>query len=231
MKRFYQIFEQAMASFLTMSYTLSGSVESITNNSKSKDQIRISKSFGPVQKHLQENNITKIMPFFDALKEHSKIKKAPKGFQCQKLINKFDAYELVRYLISISNCTLDIKMREFNRASYQYRNVLLTYFALEYPGLMQTVALNGFQGFPFSSHLFEVDTLIQKWVQYVQEIQENKNQNASYQVNEVNIKELSINEEFTDVSMAPDFVSIDMDNMSFDNDDENFFSEEYFSSI
>lgn len=173
---------------------------------KSDDTVRINKLFDPIKKLLQQRNVTLIKPFSTLLKEHSKIKKAPKGSQCQKLINKGDTFELVQFLISKSNCNLEIKTRDFNRAKYEYKNIFFTYFALEYPELMQAVAHDQFKCFQFSSHLFDLDVLVAKWIQYVQEIQQNLNQNVSVQLNSINMNEQIIN-----IPMNSDFVSLGND--------------------
>lgn len=151
----------------------------ITNKSdleSSKDQIRVSKFIEQFDSALRKKKIIATKPFISLLKDHSKITNASKCSKNQRIINKKHINELFQFLISNSHCELSIKIREFNRASVEFKNKIFTYFASEYPNLMHMVAHDNFKFFQFAQYLHDVDVLVSQWDQYINDIHRGINQ-------------------------------------------------------
>ena len=177
------------------------------------DSERIQEMEQPFQETL---HLYKVKPenFVQYLKDYSKTSITPKGILA-KVINKNDLWSAVQIMQKLSKCKIALKLRDFKRSSTDVKNVVFTYFALEYPSMMHEIATNEFQAFPFCDRLHDKHNLAIKWDECINKLQEIK-------------RNLLLSKEdymmFQDPFDDDDFTQFDHIDMTVDEESSSFFS-------
>lgn len=150
----------------------------------SREKALMLKIVQPYIDYLINNGIPEVCskPFSKLLKDFSKKKMQPKCSPDYGLMNKDDYYILFHYLFAKAGKMESMKTRFISRAKYKYKDIVLTYFALDFPEIMQEIANDYFSTFQFRLKLHCKEEIAKKWNEYVDEIQKLKKKDSSIEI-------------------------------------------------
>lgn len=133
-----------------------------------KDSERIEEMVSPARDALKKANIS-AQPFIQLLKKYSK------GSRNKRVINRYDSWTLIEYILQKSVYKLDIRKREFRKASEKKRDIIMTYYAFMDKDLMHKIAKDNFKSIPFYEKLHDIADLCKEWVNLVDNVHQNNN--------------------------------------------------------
>lgn len=140
---------------------------------ESKNQMtrskRLQKTAKSVETRNKELGLTS-KPFMSDLKDQSKKEYAPNGISPGH-VRREDILALLKDLINKSNIDKEIKIADIDRATYTLMDSITSLITAKSPGIIQAIVNNNFQDLPFKEKLVRSELLVQKWSQYIDEIQ------------------------------------------------------------